>query len=44
MRDEAADNYGLRDGFEEEEVVVRMGPLEAPNPAAVRNRGATERM
>jgi hypothetical protein len=44
MRDEAADNYGSRDGFEEEEAAVRMGPLAAPTPAAVRNRGAAERM
>ncbi len=44
MRDEAADNYGFRDGFEEEEAAVRMGPLAAPTPAALKNKGAAKRM
>ena len=44
MPDEAADKYDFRDGFEEEEDALRMGPLAAPTPAEVRNRGAAERM
>jgi len=40
MRDEAANNYGLRYGYEEEEAAVRIGPLAAPTPATVRNIGA----
>jgi hypothetical protein len=44
MRDEATDAYNLRDGFEEEEATMRMGPLAAPTPAVVKNIGAAERM
>ena len=44
MRDEAADNYGFRDGFEEEEAALRMEPLATPTPAAIKNKGVAERM
>jgi hypothetical protein len=43
LRNEAAANYGLEEGWREKEGTERMGPLAAQTPAGVRNRGATER-
>jgi hypothetical protein len=43
LRDEAADNYGFQEGFDEEEAREKMGPLAEPTPAVIRNRGAAER-
>jgi hypothetical protein len=44
LRDEAADNYGFQEGFQEEEAREKMGPLAEPTPATIRNRGAATRM
>ena len=43
LRDEAASNYGLEEGWREEAARDRMGPLAEKTPAEVRNRGAAER-
>ena len=43
MRDEAAANYGMEEGWQEEEARDKMGPLADRTPAGVRNRGAAER-
>jgi hypothetical protein len=43
LRDEAAANYGLGEGWREEAARERMGPLAERTPARVRNRGADER-
>ena len=43
LMDEAAVNYGFREGFQEDEARERMGPLAEPTPAMVRNKGATKR-
>jgi hypothetical protein len=42
QRNEAAANYGLSEGFREEEARERMGPLAEHTPARVRNKGATK--
>ena len=43
LREEAADNYGFQDGFQEDEAREMMGPLAEPTHVVVRNRGAAER-
>jgi hypothetical protein len=43
LRDEAADNYGFREGYQEDEARERMGPLTETTLALVRNIGAAER-
>ncbi len=45
LREEAADDYGFKQGLEEEEdeARLRIGPLSEPTLAVVRNRGAAER-
>ena len=43
LRDEAGDNYGFHEGFQEEEAREKMGTLAEPTPAMIRNRGAPER-
>ncbi len=43
LRDETADNYGLRAGVQDEEAKEKLRPLAEPRPAIVRNRGAAER-
>ena len=43
LRNDAAANYGLEEGWREEERRERMGPLAEQTPAGVRNRGASER-
>ena len=43
LRDEAAANYGLGEGWREEAARERMGLLAERTPAGVRNRGAAER-
>jgi hypothetical protein len=43
LRDEAADNYGCREGFQEEEVKDKMWPLAEPTPVVIRNKEAAER-
>jgi hypothetical protein len=43
LRDEAADNYGFQEVFQEDELRERMGPLAEPTLVVFRNRGAAER-
>ena len=43
LRDEAAANYGMEEGWREETARDRLGPLAERTPAGVRNRGAAER-
>ena len=43
LRDEAGNNYGFHEGFQEEEAREKMGPLAELTPAVIRNRGAAER-
>jgi len=43
LRDEAADNYGFQERFQEDKARERMGPLAKPTLVVFRNRGAAER-
>jgi hypothetical protein len=43
LRDEATDNCGFQEGFQEDEARERMGPLAEPTPVVVRNIGAAKR-